>query len=141
MYASYILSANATHNYIISNLDYNITERLDRRLVKFIFYNLLHTNNSTVQSIVNSKLLLYPKSVLSENFKYLMAKYKLSHLDWHLRLIHVLNKIKVPPLSVYELSVCNTVRELCQLRDNLYSGDICIDMTDSTAMLNDVCTE
>ena len=56
-------------------------------------------------------------------------------------LIHVLNKIEVPPLSVYELSVCNTVRELCQLRDNLYSWDICIDMTDITAMLNDVCTE
>ena len=72
MYASYILSANTTHNYIISNLDYNIMERLDRRLVKFIFYNLLHTNYSTVQSIVNSKLLLYPKSVLSENFKYLI---------------------------------------------------------------------
>ena len=42
---------NTTHNYIISHLDYNIMERLDRRLVKYI-YNLLHTNNSTVQSIV-----------------------------------------------------------------------------------------
>ena len=40
-----------THNYIISHLNYNIMERLDRRLVKFI-YNLLHTNNSTAQSIV-----------------------------------------------------------------------------------------
>ena len=49
---------NTTHNYIISNLYYNIMERLDRRLVEFI-YNLLHTNNSTVQSIINSKLLLY----------------------------------------------------------------------------------
>ena len=53
----------------------------------------------------------------------------------------MLNKIKVPPLSVYELSVCNTVRELCQLRDNSYSCNICIDMTDITAMLNDVSTE
>ena len=53
----------------------------------------------------------------------------------------VLNKIKVPPLSVYESYVCNTVRELCQLRDNLYSYDICIGMTDITTMLNDVCTE
>ena len=106
---------NTTHNYIISHLDYNIMERLDRRLVKYI-YNLLHTNNSTVQSIVNSKLLLYPNSVLSENYKYLMSKYKISHLDWNLSLLHVLNKIEVPPLSVYALSVCNTVRELCQLR-------------------------
>ena len=131
---------NTTHNYIISNLDYNIMERLDRRLVKFI-YNLMHTNNSTVQSIINSKLLLYPNSVLSENYKYLMSKYKLSHLYWNLSLIHVLNKIKFPPLSVYESSVCNTVRELCQIRDNLYSCDIDIDMTDITAMLNEVCTE
>ena len=98
-------------------------ERLDRRLIKYI-YNLLHTNNSTVQSIVNSKLLLYPDSVLSENYKYLMSKYKISYLDWNLRLLHVLNKMEVPPLSVYELSVCNTVRKLCQLRDNLYSCDI-----------------
>ena len=59
-----------------------------------------------------------------------MSKCKLSHLDWNLSLLHVLNKIKVPPL-----------RELCQLPDNLYSCDICIDMTDITAMLNDVCTE
>ena len=89
-----------THNYIISHLDYNIMERLNRRLVKYI-YNLLHTNNSTVQSIVNSKLLLYPNSVLSENkYKYRMSKYKISHLDWNLSLLHVLNKIEVPPLSV-----------------------------------------
>ena len=66
---------NTTHNYFISHLDYKIMERLDHRLVKFI-YNLLHTNNSTVQSIVNSKLWLYPNSVLSENYKYLISKYK-----------------------------------------------------------------
>ena len=83
---------NTTHNYIISHLDYNIMERLDFRLVKFI-YNLLHTNNSTVQSIVNSKLLLYPNSVPSGNYKYIVSKYKISHLDWKPRLIHVLNKI------------------------------------------------
>ena len=63
-----------------------------------------------------------------------MSKYKISHLDWNLSLLHVLNKIEVPPLSVYELSVCNTVRELCQLRDNLYSCDIYIDTTDINAM-------
>ena len=87
---------NTTHNYIIPHLDYNIMERLDRRLVKFI-YNPLHTNNYTVESIVNSKL-LYPNSVLSENYKYLMYKYKICHLDWFMNLLHVLNKIEVPPL-------------------------------------------
>ena len=63
-------------------------ETLDRRLVKYIYNNLLHTNNSTVQSIVNSKLLLYLNSVLSENYKYIMSKYKISHLDWNLSLLH-----------------------------------------------------
>ena len=53
----------------------------------------------------------------------------------------MLNKIEVPPLSAYELSVCNTVLELCQLSDNLYSCDIYIDTTDINAMLNVVCTE
>ena len=59
---------NISRNYFISHLDFNIMERLNHRLVKFI-YNLLHKNNSTVQSIVNSKLLLYPNSVLSEHYE------------------------------------------------------------------------
>ena len=56
-----------------------------------------------------------------------------------MNLIHVLNKIKVP--LYYELYVCNTVRKLCQLRDNMYSCDIYKDMTDINAMLNEVYTE
>ena len=79
--------------------------------------------------------------MLSENYKYIMSKYKLGHIDWNLNLIHVLNTIKVPPLNVYELSLCNTVREFCLLRDNLYSCNICIAMIGITAMLNDVCPE
>ena len=89
MYSSIYCLPNTTYNYIIYNLDYYIMKRLDRRLVKFI-YNILHTNNSTVQSIINSKLLLYPNSEFSENYKYLMSKYKLSHLDWNMSLLHVL---------------------------------------------------
>ena len=54
--------------------------------------------------------------MLSENYNYIMSKYKISRLDWNMSHLNVLNKIEVPPLSVYELSVCNTVRELCQLR-------------------------
>ena len=56
-----------------------------------------------------------------------------------LGLIHVSDKIKVPPLSEYEPSVCNTVQKLCQLRENLYSCHIYIDMTDANAMLNEGC--
>ena len=49
---------NTTLNYNISHLDYPIMKRLDCRLAKFI-YNILHTNNSTVQSIVNIKLFMH----------------------------------------------------------------------------------
>ena len=132
MLDDYCIIINYSHSEMhVQWKNYNIMERLDRRLVKFI-YNLLHTNNSSVKSIVNNKLLLYPNSVLSENYKYLMSKYKLSYLDWNMSLIqcYMTCKIKVPPLSVYESSVCNTVRVLGQLRDNLYSCDMYIDMTD-----------
>ena len=77
---------------LFSHLYYNIMERLHRRLVMFIL-NLLHTNNSNGQSIVDSKLLLYPNSMLSENYIYPIYKYKMIHLDWKLSLLHVLNKI------------------------------------------------
>ena len=86
-----IYLTNITLNYNISHLDYNIMERLDRRLVKLI-YNIL-------------QFLLYSNSVLNENYKYLMSKYKLSHIVWNLSLIHVFNKIKVPPLSENKSSV------------------------------------
>ena len=79
--------------------------------------------------------------MLSDNYTYLMSKYKISHLDWNLSLLHVLNKIEVPPLSVYELSVYNNVRELCQVRNNLYSCDMYLYTTDINAMVNVVCTE
>ena len=57
-----------------------------------------------------------------------MSKYKLWHIDLNLSLIHLLINIKVPPLSKCESSVCNTGRGLCQLKENLYSCDVYIDM-------------
>ena len=101
---------NTTHGYIISNLDYNIMERIDHKIAKFI-YNLLHTNNSTVQSIVNSGLLLYPKSVLSENYTYLMFQYKRSQLYWNIKSHTHIENIKVAPLSEYES--CDVYATLC----------------------------
>ena len=37
---------NTTYNYIISHLDYNNMERLDRRLLKFIYNNNNNNNNN-----------------------------------------------------------------------------------------------
>ena len=59
---------------------------------------------------------------MSEN--YLMSKYKISHIDWSLSIKHVLNKMKLPPLNENESSVRKNVRDLCQLKHNLYSCDI-----------------
>ena len=73
------------HTHIVSRFGYNcIIERLDLRQCKYI-YNLLHSNNSTVKSFTNHTLLLYPKSLMSGNYKHLMYKYKLCHLDWTMR--------------------------------------------------------
>ena len=106
----------------------------------FTHWNIVQ-NRITILIIIVVLYYLYTHSNNNYISNYLMSKYKISHLDWNLSLLHVLNKIEVPPLSVYELSVCNTVRELCQFRDNLYSCDIYIDTTDINAMLNVVCTE
>ena len=87
MYASYILFCLIPLLMIfISNLDCTIME---------FIYNLLHTNNSTVHSIVNSKLLLY------------------------LSLIHVLNQFNVPSLSEYESYVHN-ISYLYYFLSNIY---------------------
>ena len=113
---------NTSHNFIVSKLNYCIINRLDSRLTKFI-YNMLHSNNIVVQSIVKSKLLLCPRSIISENYKYLSYKYKLCHLDWHNTLSHLLKKINVPPDKT-ELSIANIINELCKVRDGVYQCDI-----------------
>ena len=92
----------------------------------------MHTNNSTVQLLVNSKLLLYPHSVLSENYTYQMSKWPwcsassvvimVSKWPWleyesHTCIIYNLSL----PMNEDEWYVCNNVRVLCQLRDTLYS--------------------
>ena len=102
-------------------LGYNITEWLDRRLVKYI-HNLLHTNNTTLQSIVNSKIWLCPNAVLSENYKYLCYKYKLGHMDWNMSITQILKYVKLSP-SETQLLVCNTIYDFCQVRERVTHCD------------------
>ena len=67
-----------THNYIVSNLGNCIIGRLDRRLCKYIIYNLLHCANIIVQQIVKCKL-LSPTSIFADNYRYLCNKYNIAH--------------------------------------------------------------
>ncbi len=126
------------HNYIVSNLSYCIIERLDRRLAKYI-YNLLHCDNNLVRSIVNSKLLYGANSIISENYKYLMYKYKLGHLDWDMSLYHILKQINFK-ISNTQLGVCNTIIELCKMRDGVVQCDILNSVPQIQSIIDYLCT-
>ena len=76
-----------THNEIVIKLGGDIVSWLDRRIAKFSF----NYDNHVVQNITKFKLGC-PRSTLTENYKYLLYKYKFL-----------------------------TVRELCELRDVFFS--------------------
>ena len=126
-----------THNYIVSHLGKCIITRLDRRLAKHI-YNSLHTNNKVLQSIITSKILLSPNSIFSENIRYLMYKYKLGHLDWHVSLSHILNKINIVQNHAH-VCICNTISELCKIRDGIIQCDIVNNLGHIQDIIDDIC--
>ena len=67
----------ALYNYILLLCVYIyiiIIERLDRGLTKYI-YNILHSDNNVIKTIVHSKLYMSPKSIIAENYKYISYKY------------------------------------------------------------------
>ena len=129
-----------THNFIVSNLDYCIIERLDRRLAKYI-YNLLHSPNIVMTSIVTSKLLLCPRSIISENYKYLQYKYHLGHLDWYVSLSHLLGRIYNVPTRDH-LVIINTLHELCELRDRvIFCDTIDINVAHIQSIIDFICTD
>ena len=102
--------SSKTHNYIISNIRNCIIVRLDRRLRKFIF-NLMHNENFVVKQVTTYKLLC-PRSTIADNYKYLYCKYRIAHADL---IIFLMKKICVEYTN-HDYSVCNTVRELCDIR-------------------------
>ncbi len=126
------------HNFIVSNLSYCITERLDRRLAKYV-YNLLHSSNDVVKSIITSKLLLCPRSIVSENYKYLQFKYNLGHLDWKMSLSHVLGRIHSIPCRDHLITV-NTLLELCEIRDRVAYCDVVNNMDHIQTIIDSLCT-
>ena len=128
---------NRAHNCIVSNIDYCIITRLDLRLAKYI-HNLIHNSNAVVRSIVTSKLLFHSKSIFSENYKYLSFKYKLGHLDWSLNISHVLKHIKIVEVLPQQ-RICDTVIELCKLRDGLIECEFVNNVAHIQSMIDSLC--
>ena len=128
-----------THNYIVSNLGGCIIERLDRRLTKYI-YNILHSDNNVIKTIVHSKLYMSPKSIIAENYKYISYKYKLSHTDWTESFSYVINKITVPP-DPKSIALCNTIRELCEIQDGTKQCEILLNIEFVEALIAQLCVE
>ncbi len=126
-----------THNYIVSKLGGCIITRLERRLCKFI-YNLIHCDNVTVRQIAKYKLNLCPRSTISQNYRYLCFKYKLCHLDWCNNLKPLLSKI-VRVYSDEELVVCNTIYELCELRDGVRQCNVMCSKDFLHRIIEDLC--
>ena len=126
-----------THNYIVSNIGNCIIVRLDRRLCKFIF-NLMHNENSVVRQVTTYKLLC-PRSTIADNYKYLCCKYRIAHADWHNNVNFLMKKICVEYTN-HDYSVCNTVRELCDIRDGVKQCDY-FDNDEISILLTSLCTD
>ena len=107
------------------------------RLAKYV-HNLIHNSNAVVRSIVNSKLLFHSKSIFSENYKYLSFKYKLGHLDWSLNVSHVLKQIKIVEV-IPQQQICDTVIELCKLRDGLIECEFVNNVNHIQSMIDSLC--
>ena len=56
------------------------------------------------------------QSQLQRTISIYHTKYKLSHTDWTEGFSYVINKITVPP-DPKSIALCNTIRELCEIRD------------------------
>ena len=81
-----------------------------------------------------------PKSIIAENYKYISYKYKLSHTDWTESFSYVINKITVPP-DPKSIALCNTIRELCEIRDGTKQCEILLNIEVVEALIAQLCVE
>ena len=91
----------------------------------------MHHPNELVRLLLHVKL-ASANSVFAENCRYLTFKYQITREDWNKPHSFLLGKVKLKnPLHVQ--STCQTIVELCNIRDGLsfcdglnYSNIICI---------------
>ena len=81
-----------------------------------------------------------PKSIIAENYKYISYKYKPSHTDWTEGFSYVINKITVPP-EPKSIALCNTIRELCEIRDGTKQCEILLNIEFVEALIAQLCVE
>ena len=66
--------------------------------------------------------------------------YKLSHTDWTESFSYVINKITVPP-DPKSIALCNTIRELCEIRDGTKQCEILLNIEFVEALIAQLCVE
>ena len=81
-----------THNNLVCNITNNIDTIIDKRLVRFI-YNSINHSNKTSSNILRVKLLCV-NSTFSSNFQYLSFKYGLTEADWYINIDHLMGKVR-----------------------------------------------
>ena len=98
----------------------------------------MHNENSVVRQVTTYKLLC-PRSTIADNYKYLCCKYRIAHADWHNNVNFLMKKICVEYTN-HDYSVCNTVRELCDIRDGVKQCDY-FDNDEISILLTSLCTD
>ena len=81
-----------THNNLVCNITTNIDTIIDKRLVRFI-YNSINHSNKTSSNMLRVKLLCVNSTFFS-NFQYLSFKYGLTEADWYINIDHLMGKVE-----------------------------------------------
>ena len=71
----------------------------DRRLAKVTFLSGLTNHDYTGVKYITKLKLSCPRSTLASNYKYLLYKYKFSHLDFYSNIYNILNKITLATVN------------------------------------------
>ena len=120
------------------NITNNIDTIIDKRVVRFI-YNSINHSNKISSNILRVKLLCV-NSTFSSNLQYLSFKYDLTEADCYINIDHLMGKVRKKMSILYPKPIlCNVLKELCAIRDNITTCDIA-SITDIIAMIEDICT-
>ena len=81
-----------THNNLVCNITNNIDAMIDKRMVRFIYNSISHSNK-TISNLLRVKLLCV-NSTFSANYQYLSFKYGLTEADWYINIDHLMGKVR-----------------------------------------------
>ena len=88
--------------------------------------------------VVKCKL-LFPTSILADNYRYLCNKYNIAHSDWYRDMSFIRNMI-CTEYTNHQYDICKTVTELCELRDGVAHCGV-VNRTDICSLLEVLCTD